>query len=62
MIRRRGILKIKRLLTINGFVERTMKKGVFHVKLMYRPVEKRSPIMRTVRIVLGLTMEEKVSS
>jgi hypothetical protein len=40
MIRRRGILKIEWLLTINGFVERTMKKGVFHIKLMNRPGER----------------------
>ena len=31
MIRRRGILKTKRLLTIYCFLKRTMEKGIFNI-------------------------------
>ena len=37
MIGKTRILKAKRLLTVNGFVETTMKKGFFDIKLMNGP-------------------------
>jgi hypothetical protein len=37
MIRSRGILKTKRLLTVNCFLKRAMEKSIFDIKLVNRP-------------------------
>jgi phage-related protein len=40
MIRGRGVLKTKRLLTINCFLKRTMEESIFDIELVNRPLRR----------------------
>jgi hypothetical protein len=40
MIRSRGILKTKRLLTINCFLKRSMEESIFYIELVNGPLRR----------------------